>query len=506
MEAEYRGPSLTPSMGHSGTFIRRHFEPLVLSVQVLIDLAVVLLACRLGYETREYFAWRAPTDLGIYREIFLLTGAVTLVCFHTFGMYSPLKSLLNIEEYKGIAKSSVMSFLVVHMLIVMLRGTTGLPEDGVYSYLIKLHSIVDLQGNEPFWMFSRLTLLMAFVYIFVLTTVSRFASFRAIQHLHRRGIGNRNVLIFGTGAMARRLQKKFVQVPTLGLNLAGFVSEEAGRAGEKLERSQIVGSIEELEWLVRRYKISEVFVAMPEVSEERVLEIVETLERLGVVYHVVPRFVHLLSHKVKIESLDSIPLITRPDRTQSFLGASLKRGFDIVLSLVIVLLGAPLFIVSAILIKRESPGPVFFMQTRIGKDGVPFRMYKFRTMHADVKADAPTPNRSDDPRITGIGRFLRRYSLDEVPQILNVFKGEMSLVGPRPEMPFIVEKYGPMERERLRAKPGVTGLWQISYARGEAIHDNIDYDIYYIENQSLLLDLMILNLTVFAVVKGTGAY
>jgi exopolysaccharide biosynthesis polyprenyl glycosylphosphotransferase len=314
------------------------------------------------------------------------------------------------------------------------------------------------------------------------------------------------VLLLGTGATARRLQKKFVQVPTLGLNLAGFVSEEPGRAGEKLERSQIVGSLEELDWLVRRYKVSEVFVAMPEVSEERVMSIVEMLERMGVLYHVVPRFVHLLSHKIKIESLDSIPLITRPDRAQSFISMALKRGLDVLLSVLILLLGAPLFIVSSILIKRESPGPIFFRQTRIGRDGVPFRMIKFRTIHITAPADAPTPNSPHDPRITRIGRFLRRYSLDEVPQILNVLKGDMSLVGPRPEMPFIVKEYGPMERERLRVKPGLTGLWQISYARGEAIHDNIDYDIYYIENQSLLLDLMILNLTVFAVVKGTGAY
>ena len=491
-------------MGLPGTFLRRNFEPLVLSVQVLIDLAVVLLACQVGYEVREYFAWRNPTNLEDYREVFLLTGAVTLVCFHAFGMYSPLKSLLNIQEFKAVAKSTMMSFLVLHMLLFMLRGAINLPQKGFYAPLIKFHSIVDL-GPDPLF-FSRLTLVSVFFFIFAFTTVSRFCSFRAIQHLHRRGIGNRNVLIFGTGSMARRLQKKFVQVPTLGLNLAGFVSVEAGRAGERLESSQIVGSLGELETLVRRYKISEVFVAMPEASEDRVLEIVEAIERLGVVYHVVPRFVHLLSHKIKIESLDSIPLITRPDRTQSFLGAALKRGFDLILATLILLLGAPLFIASAILIKRESPGPLFFRQTRIGKDGVPFRMVKFRTMHVQASGDAPKPNSSHDPRITRIGRLLRRYSLDEIPQLLNVLHGEMSLVGPRPEMPFIVEGYSPMQRERLRVKPGLTGLWQISYARGEAIHDNLDYDIYYIENQSLLLDVMILNLTLFAVVKGTGAY
>jgi exopolysaccharide biosynthesis polyprenyl glycosylphosphotransferase len=491
-------------MSFSGTFVRRHFEPLVLSVQVLIDLAVVLLACRLGYETREYFVWRDPTDFDVYREIFLLTAAVTLVCFHAFGMYSPLKSLLNIEEFKGVAKSTFMSFLIVHMLLILLRGA-NVPDKGVQGVLLPLHKLFDLDARH-IYDYSRLTLVAVFGYVFALTIASRFISFRVIQNLHQRGIGNRNVLIFGTGETARRLQKKFVQVPTLGLNLLGFVSDEPGRAGEKLERSVIIGGAEELEWLVRRHKISEVFVAMPEATEEHIMGVVETLEQLGVVYHVVPRFVHLLSHKVRIESLDSIPLITRPDRVQTWYGSALKRAFDLVFAVLALGVGAPLFLIPMILIRRESPGPAFFLQTRIGRDGRPFRMIKFRTMHLEASGDAPAPSQRDDPRITHIGRWLRRYSLDELPQVINVLKGEMSMVGPRPEMPFIVDKYGPMERERLRVKPGLTGLWQISYARGEAIHDNIDYDIYYVENQSLLLDFLILHLTVFAVVKGTGAY
>lgn len=495
-------------MSAPGSFVRRNFEPLVLSTQVLIDLVVILLACRAGYELREYFFWRAPTDYAVYREIFLLTSAVTLVCFHAFGMYSPLKSLLNIEEFKSIAKSTVVSFLVVQMLVVMLRDASNIPNQGLHRYLGSLHQVIDLGGEAegPSYLWSRAAMLAAFALIFLFTTISRFLSFRAIQYLHRRGLGNRNVLIYGTGPTARRLLKKFVQVPTLGLNLIGIISDEAGREGERLERSTILGSGEDVGRLVGLHKVSEVFVAMPEASEERIMEIVEGLEKVGVVYHVVPRFYHLLTHKVRIESLDSIPLITRTDRAQSLLGSFAKRVLDVSIALILLTVGAPFFLIPALLIKRESPGPVFFRQTRIGKDGVPFKMIKFRTMHADTEREAPTPNDPRDPRITNIGRWLRRYSLDELPQVINVLKGEMSLVGPRPEMKFIVESYGPMERERLRAKPGLTGLWQISYARGEAIHDNIDYDIYYIEHQSLLLDLMILHLTVFAVVKGTGAY
>jgi lipopolysaccharide/colanic/teichoic acid biosynthesis glycosyltransferase len=149
---------------------------------------------------------------------------------------------------------------------------------------------------------------------------------------------------------------------------------------------------------------------------------------------------------------------------------------------------------------------VFFRQVRVGLNGLPFEMLKFRTMYDTDCADAEAPETEQDPRVTRIGRLLRRYSLDELPNFINVMRGEMSVVGPRPEMPFIVARYSDGDRERLRAKPGVTGLWQISYARQMAIHDNLDYDLYYIENQSFLLDLVIVALTGVAVVKGTGAY
>lgn len=487
-----------------GTFVRRHFEPLLLSVQVLVDLAVVFLCCWLGYEVREAYDWDHATRLADYREVFLLTGAICLVSFHAFGLYNPLKSLLNIEEFKGIAKATISAFVVVNILVTYLTMTFNPGKGVLFEAIVFIHEKVHLAPNPD--LYSRLTVFLAFLFILVLTTLSRFVSFKVIQNLHRRGIGNRNVLILGTGPTARSLQKKFLLVPTLGLNLRGFISEEPDEVGRVIDRSRVLGSLAELEEPVLNEKVSEVFVALPECSEERVMTILEELDRLGVVYHVVPRFYHLMAHKVRIESLDSIPLISKPERGPGLVSLAAKRALDVVVSLLVLFLGAPFFLVPAILIKRESPGPVFFLQTRIGRDGKPFRMIKFRTMHTHLSGDAPTPSSKHDPRVTRIGRFLRRYSLDELPQVLNVLRGDMSIVGPRPEMPFIVDTYGAIERERLRAKPGLTGLWQISYARGGAIHDNIDYDIYYVENQSLLLDLVIISLTAFAVVKGSGAY
>ncbi len=491
-------------MSTPGTFVRRYFEPLVLVTQVLVDLAVVLLACWTAYQLREWVGWRSPIELSVYREVFLLTAAVCLVCFHSLGMYSPIKSLLNIEEFKAIAKSTVIAFFVVLGLILFLRQTPVPGAGPFYSWLVRFHKLVDLESDPS--RYSRLTLFLAYAFILVYMTVNRFICFKVIQMLHRRRLGNRNVLIYGTGPTALRLQRKFVLVPTLGLNLVGFLTEEEDQRGQVFNGVSVLGGHEDIEAVVSRMKVSEVFVALPESSEERVMEIIEELERLGIVYHVVPRFYHLMTHKVRIENLDSIPLITLSNRQPSIATAFGKRVLDLAVSALVLTLGAPFFVIPALFIKRESPGPVFFRQTRIGRNGEPFEMFKFRTMFHEASGDGPSPSSRRDPRITRIGRFLRRYSLDELPQFINVFRGEMSLVGPRPEMAFIVDGYGPLERERLRAKPGVTGLWQISYARGGPIHENLDYDIYYIENQSLLLDLVILALTGFAVVRGTGAY
>jgi exopolysaccharide biosynthesis polyprenyl glycosylphosphotransferase len=497
-------------VGLGGTILRRHFEPIVLSVQVLLDLLVVLLSCYLGYwlggelggiDLEGPFLQQSRN---VYQELSALIAAVSLVCFHAFGLYSPTKSLLNMQEFKAIVKSTIVAFLVLLSLLIFLRGTSQEGEGWIYGLIVPIHEWIKLNLNVV--SLSRVTLLLTFGWILVLMTASRFASFKVIQLLHRRGIGNRNVLIYGAGETGQRLQRKFAQVPTLGLNLVGFVDDDPARLGAAVGRSRVLGRGADLDQLIPNLKVSEVFVALPEEREEHVLEILTRLEQLGVQSRVVPRFHHLLSFKVRIESLDSIPLITRSDSRPGLIAQAAKRVLDIGFALLAILLTLPLWIIAALLIKQQSPGPIFFVQSRIGKDGKPFDMYKFRTMHVHLSGDAPTPRSRQDPRLTGIGRWLRRFSLDELPQFLNVLKGDMSVVGPRPEMRFIVEQYTPLQAERLRAKPGITGLWQISYARQEAIHDNLDYDLYYIEHQSLLLDLVIIALTCFAVVKGTGAY
>ncbi|MBV9340924.1 MAG: sugar transferase, partial [Acidobacteria bacterium] len=180
-----------------------------------------------------------------------------------------------------------------------------------------------------------------------------------------------------------------------------------------------------------------------------------------------------------------------------------KRACDFAGSLILIFLSGPIFVLVALLIKLDSQGSVFFRHTRVGRHGKPFTMYKFRTMRSEASAYDYSPRGSDDPRITPLGKFLRKSSLDELPQLFNVMEGKMSLVGPRPEMPFIVEQYLERHRQRLEVKPGLTGLWQLSGDRAFLIHENIEYDLYYIQHRNFFMDLAILLHTSIFAMHGT---
>lgn len=185
---------------------------------------------------------------------------------------------------------------------------------------------------------------------------------------------------------------------------------------------------------------------------------------------------------------------------------NVKRFLEVIFSIIIIILLSPIWLLLVILIRINSKGKAIFMHKRVGKDGREFNLYKFRTMYEGVKDQEFAPTSPNDPRITKMGRFLRKTSLDEVPQFWNIIKGDMSLVGPRPEMPFIVKDYSDLERTRLLLRPGLTGLWQIKGRKDLPLHENIEFDLYYIINQSFLLDLIILIKTIMVVLKGKGAY
>ncbi|MCA9001450.1 MAG: sugar transferase [Planctomycetes bacterium] len=488
-----------------GTFAQRHFEELAMCGQVLLDLFLVVSACLLAWVLRERFAPvtnKVPLDY--YAEAFSLTAACCLVSFRVFGLYNPIKSLLNVREFYGVTKAVVVSFILVIAGLSMLRPTNT-PVDGSFEFLAAVHHRFSLRIDPA--QISRSTLVLAFILIYGFMMSGRFLTFRWIQACHRRGIGHRNLLIIGAGSTGRTLQRKLLLMPTLGLNLVGFVDEDKKRVGAQVGRSRVLGDLDDLPELIDKHNVGEVIIARPDDPPEKIMAMVDHLERAGVHYSLVPRFYRLFdTGRVQVTNLDATPLISRARHRVGWTLSFGKRLVDIVISALVLILGSPLLLLIAAAIKWDSKGPALFVQTRIGRDGKPFRIAKFRTMYVASCGDEEAPSNESDPRVTRVGKWLRRYSLDEVPNFWNVFKGDMSLVGPRPEMPFIVDRYDRRHRERLLVKPGITGLWQISYARQYAIHDNLDYDIYYIENQSILLDAVILMLTVVAVVRGTGAY
>ncbi|MDP6387130.1 MAG: hypothetical protein QGI93_13125, partial [Planctomycetota bacterium] len=271
-------------MTRVGTLVRRNFEPLMLSVQVVVDLLVVIAACLAAFALRGALVPQvqlvdASFQLATYREVFSITAAVCLLCFHWFGMYSPIKSLLNVEEFKSVTKSTAAAFLVVSTLLVFLSQTTagkGLVGDGIIdrlaAWLIQLHHHVDL-NVEPDQL-NRPMLAMAFGLILVFMMIGRFISFKVIQGLHRKGVGNRNVVVIGDGPTGQSLQRKFLLVPTLGLNFVGFIGSDKSRVGTMVERSRVLGTTDDLDRILGLHKISEVFVALPEAPEQEVMELV----------------------------------------------------------------------------------------------------------------------------------------------------------------------------------------------------------------------------------------
>ena len=283
-----------------------------------------------------------------------------------------------------------------------------------------------------------------------------------------------------------------------------------------MDGSPVLGSLGEFEKIVRHEFIDEAVITIPS-ARDRVAGIVQSGPRLGLGIRIVPDSLNLTSEEVKAASLGSIPLLEYHSQVPHGTDLILKRGFDLVAGVLTFLVTLPLLPLVALAIKLDSPGPVFFVSDRCGKDGRIFKFYKFRSMEAGAEKkleqlkdrneqDGPVFKIRDDPRITRVGRFLRRYSLDELPQIWNVIQGQMSLVGPRPPTPDEVNGYHDWQLKRLEIKPGITCLWQIKGRSDLSFAEWMKWDLFYIENWSFWLDLKILFRTFFVVIRGRGAY
>jgi exopolysaccharide biosynthesis polyprenyl glycosylphosphotransferase len=304
-------------------------------------------------------------------------------------------------------------------------------------------------------------------------------------------------------SLAGRLRAEAGRWPPL--HVVGVVADDAPATSSLA----YLGTTADLERAIGEWNITTVIVTLPSSEHARIVALTERLQTLPVDVRVVPDVLDLAYARATITHVEGIPLVGLRDPALSASGKLVKYNFDRLIALAGLLLGWPLGLVIAAAIVLDSHGPVFYRAARIGEDGRPFTMYKFRTMvaGADRHPRARGPAKAqDDPRITRVGRWLRRTSVDELPQLWNVLRGEMSLVGPRPEQPFIVAGYEPWQRRRTHIRPGMTGWWQVNGRSEYPMHLNTDFDLYYLENYSLLLDLRILGRTLGAVITGRGAY
>jgi len=333
--------------------------------------------------------------------------------------------------------------------------------------------------------FSRIVLFSSVILTAIFICLARFFYFKYHQNKKKDDAGD--VYIIGTGNRAKDIEKQIGNsLPKLSVVRLDYNDPSA--------RSRLAS-----------LPGGEIFIADESMTREQVMEILADDSLKHHRFRVILDTFRLTTGEVQPNDIDEIPSISANYRPYPLYFA-VKRAADIVLAGAGILITSPVWLAISVMIKRDSPGPVLIRQCRIGSHSKPFTLLKFRTMRCDTILYGLAPQGMNDPRITRIGRFLRRFSLDELPQLWNILKGDMSLVGPRPEMEFIVKGYQPWQRLRLRAKPGLTGLWQILGRKDIPLHENLEYDFYYVANRNLILDTSILLKTLPAVIFGRGAY
>lgn len=455
------------------------------------------------------------------RSVLIWDVILTLLCLYgassariqiEFGKYILLKQVqLPWSLYVTVAVIWVVVFRLITPQRALVVG--GLTE--AVGRLIAAVSLSSLTFAGLLYLSLRDVSRLQFIYfafgnLVVLLTFHLVV--RSFLYYSRISDSRRRVLIVGSGAMALQLIQEFSRRPWASMEVVGCTSDEP--PGDDI---RWLGPVSATVDYVRQFQIDELIFALPPQQQDQIVRLSLQLQHLPIMLHMTPSTIDMAFARTPVSALGGVPLISLResalDDTQRFL----KRLFDMVASSLLLLLLAPLMLLIAILIKLESRGPILFKQERVGEHGHRFKMLKFRSMYADAdRCWQAVAQRTDDgnllhknhadPRVTRIGRKLRRTSLDELPQLFNVLRGEMSLVGPRPEMPYVAAEYAPWQWQRFRVPPGITGWWQINGRSERPMHLNTEDDLYYIQNYSFWLDLRILLKTIPVVLSGRGAF
>jgi len=338
-----------------------------------------------------------------------------------------------------------------------------------------------------------------------------------LRFLRQKGYNLKRVVIVGAGKIGRQLAMEMKVRRWTGFEVVGFVDDNPAKQSKSYVTVPVLGRLDEAERIAEQYGVDEVIITLPSSAHQRIVEVVRGLQRLPLNIRVVPDLFEIISVRARVEDLWGIPVIGVRQPVMAPLDAIVKRVVDLMGALVGIALFWPVMLIVAICIKLDSRGPMLFVQERVGENGRPFKMYKFRTMVANAEQlldelvdldvlEEPVFKIKDDPRVTRVGRFLRRISLDELPQLFNVLKGEMSLVGPRPEEAEVVRRYSIHHRKRLAVKPGITGPMQVNGRGDLTLQKRLELELDYIENYSLVEDFKILFKTVPVLVNGKGSY
>ena len=386
--------------------------------------------------------------------------------------------------------------------LLRIRDTARVLEASFFSAILLLPCAISYASKASPWLLAAELPLVTAVLI-----LEKHAIHAVFEQLRRRGIGSRRVVIYGSGSSAHMLYSALTRSPKLGLWPVAVVDDGAASTGS-LAASRYPSDVTYLSTanfcsaLLKSSQAELVVIASRASSEENSRSIMEACSTVGV--DVAYAADTGCGNIAPVDYLDvDGHLIYGAHTVQPrYLYDLAMRIVDVVTSASLLLVASIPFVVIAAIVSLDSPGPVLFRQRRVGLNGKPFTILKFRTMHMDDCRDALTPQSSNDRRITRSGRWLRKASLDELPQLFNVLAGDMALVGPRPEMPFIVAEYSSQQRQRLSVKPGLTGIWQLSADRSAPIHENIHYDLYYLKERSVAVDLAILLHTAFFAMNG----
>ena len=386
--------------------------------------------------------------------------------------------------------------------------------------MLSLASLIASISLAGILYFSFREVSRALFLLFVLLAYALFLAWRALARFLFRirkewpDTAHR-VLIVGSGPLGRKVQMQMEASGVEKMTLVGFIDDDLFGSWER--REDILGGGKDIRKIVRQGRVSDVVIALPHSAYQHMSEIVMRLDDLAVRVWVALGFFDLALYNPEIEDFTGIPLLDLRAPALSDFQRLVKRAFDLILGTLFILVALPVMGGVALAIWLSDGKPVLFRQKRVGENGRLFDVYKFRTMvknaeqlrslveHVDEKGDL-IHKAKDDPRVTSLGRFLRRFSLDELPQLFNVLGGEMSLVGPRPELPYLVEKYHPWQRKRFAVPPGITGWWQVHGRSDKMMHLHTEDDLYYVANYSIWLDIQIMVRTAWVVLIGKGSY